>query len=342
MAPIGNRRASSMSHRGMWPLGQRCCHNDWMKWSVAGIGVTLLVAACTSGGSETASTTALAPTIPTSPPVSASPPTTASQSTTVPESRLVVQYDQEGFYAEGSFVHLELYRYFRDLDVFPAQITVIDREAPTGGTVLLDATPAPGIYELRSYQRPCNGSCDVLEPPSDGCAVRLTLESGATATAVVTVRPGSSCAIDIEGAAVDAPERNMNLTLQPIGGPGCEPASPYDENPLAEVLATSNGETVVWGLLWQRPSLSVNRQIKMVFRLTGTGGFDVVARHEDGTEIVPNWGPNDHGTDSSSYGRPGNEWGMAFTFPLEGCWKIHFTRGADSADVWVHVGGRDA
>ena len=131
----------------------------------------------------------------------------------------------------------------------------------------------------------------------------------------------------------------MELTQAPFGAPGCQPVSPYDRNALTEVFATSTGAAVAWGLLWERPPLRVNRQTKMVFRLTGTGEFNVVARHEDGTEILPSWGPNDHGSDGSSYGRPGNEWGMAFTFPSGGCWNIHLTRGGDSADVWVHVGG---
>jgi hypothetical protein len=131
----------------------------------------------------------------------------------------------------------------------------------------------------------------------------------------------------------------MKLTLQPHGGPGCQPESPYDASRLAETLATSTGEMVAWGLLWERPPMPIDEQIKMVFRLTGDGVFDVVARHQDGTEIVPNWGPNDHGTDGSSYGRPGNEWGMAFTFPAPGCWNLHFTRGASTADVWLFVGG---
>lgn len=324
-------------------LEQRNCHNCGMRSSRSLAALALLAAACTSN-SQAVSAVEPATTIRT-PSTSAAvssvaPSTTDPHSTTVAEPKLVVEYHQDDFYTEGSFVHLELYRYFPDnLDAFPLLITIIDQEAPESGTVLLDAAKAPGIYELRSYQRPCNGSCDVLEPPSDGCEVRLALESGDAATAVVTVRPGSACAINVEGATADVAELTMDLTRQPIGAPGCQPESPYDEDLLAEVLATSTGETVVWGLLWERPPLTVDRQITMVFRLAGMGDFDVLARHEDGTEIMPNWGPNDHGTDGSSYGRPGNEWGLAFTFPIEGCWNIHFTRGVDSADVWVRVGG---
>ncbi len=71
----------------------------------------------------------------------------------------------------------------------------------------------------------------------------------------------------------------------------------------------------------------------MVFRLTGDGDLDVVARYEDGTEIVSDWNLGDGVTDGSNYGRPGPEWRMLFTFPADGCWNIHFTRGDDTADV---------
>lgn len=320
-----------------------------MKWLGVLTCVALVIAACTSPLPEVVSTTespttvsagsSTSATISVTPSTATTPSTTAVPTTKAPDSTLIVEYDQDGFYTEGSVLHLELYRYFPDSDSFPTPIEVIDREAPPTGTILLDVTKAPGIYELRSYQRPCNGSCEVLESPSDGCAARLTLEAGSSAKAVLTVRPGSGCRLDVDGATLDVPERSMDLTQQPIGAPGCQPVSPYDANALTEVLATSTGGVAAWGLLWERPPLSVNRQIKMAFRLTGTGEFNVVARHDDGTEIVPNWGPNNHGTDSSSYGRPGNEWGMAFTFPSEGCWNIHFTRGDDSADVWVQVGG---
>jgi hypothetical protein len=150
--------------------------------------------------------------------------------------------------------------------------------------------------------------------------------------AVVTVRPGSACLIDVVGTTVEAPILNMDLTLQPPGAPGCDPESPSDDGGL-EVLATSSGDAVAWGLVWP----PVDGRFEMAFRVTGEGDFDVVARHEDGTEIVSDWNLGDGTTDGSSYGRPGPEWRMLFTFPTDGCWNIRFTRGDGTADVWLTV-----
>jgi hypothetical protein len=242
-------------------------------------------------------------------------------------------YAQDGPYAEGSITHLELFLYSPVRDDIPVPIAILDQEAPQPGTVLLDDTLAPGVYELRSYQRPYVGSCDVLESPSDGCAARFTVEAGAVVEAAVTVRPGSACLIDVAGATAEAPIRDMDLTLQLPGAPGCQPESPHDTADVTEVFATSRGDAVAWGLLWP----PVEGRFKMVFRMSGEGNFDVVALHEDGTEIVSDWRLGDGETDASNYGRPGPEWHMLFDFPTDGCWNIHFTRGNDSADVWLNV-----
>ena len=62
------------------------------------------------------------------------------------------------------------------------------------------------------------------------------------------------------------------------------------------------------------------------------------ARHEDGTSVEPAWGPVNHGVGSSNYDRPGNEWRMAFTLPVAGCWAIHIDAGEDrTGDIWIEV-----
>lgn len=296
---------------------------------VAG-GLAVLAAACTATntatttGTDTSTITELVST----PNTGAPTPTTALEDPT-----LVAVYDQDGFYTEGSFTHLELFLYSPVRDDIPVPIAILDQKAPASGTVLLDDTLEPGIYELRSYQRPCVGSCDILESPSDGCAARFTIEAGAAVEAAVTARPGSACFIDLEGATAEAPMLDMDLTLRQPGAAGCHPESPVDAADLTEVLATSSGDAVAWGLLWP----PVGGRFKMVFRVTGEGNFDVVARHEDGTEIVSDWRVGDGETDASNYGRPGPEWHMLFDFPTDGCWNIHFTRGNDNADVFLNV-----
>jgi hypothetical protein len=47
------------------------------------------------------------------------------------------------------------------------------------------------------------------------------------------------------------------------------------------------------------------------------------------------FGPEAHAT--SSYDRPGDEWGTGLRFGTRGCWHIHLARADTSADVWLDV-----
>lgn len=312
--------------------------------AAAALTIAALAAACTNGStaSET-STTVPGPSVTSGEAESTTPTTTtttvtaqATPSTAAPKPTLAVRYEPAGFYTEGSVLHLELFRYFDSTDAFPLLVAEIDVPSPAEATTLIDAGREPGTYELRSYQRACVGTCDTLTAPVDGCAVRLELPRGTTAEVTLRSTPDSPCNMEVSGAAADEPELGMGLTNQPIGTETCDPPSPFDDRP--EVLATSTGDAVAWGLLWERPPLIPGREVKMVFRLTGEGDFGVHAIHPDGTTIDPSWGPTNHGTNASSYGRPGNEWGMAFTFPKSGCWNVQLTRGEDTADAWIQVG----
>ena len=123
--------------------------------------------------------------------------------------------------------------------------------------------------------------------------------------------------------------------FEPLGGPNCNPSSPFEQwgGGLAEVKATSSN-IEVWGLLWQIPPLTVDKETKMVWRVTGTGDFDIRA-FQGNTQAELTWGPVLH--ESSDFERPGDEWGTAFTFPAPGCWEIEVSRGTDTAHVWVQV-----
>jgi D-alanyl-D-alanine dipeptidase len=52
---------------------------------------------------------------------------------------------------------------------------------------------APGRYRVISYQRPCDGNCELLDPPTDRCARRIRILSGGLTEVAVSVRPGRSC-----------------------------------------------------------------------------------------------------------------------------------------------------
>ena len=76
-------------------------------------------------------------------------------------------------------------------------------------------------------------------------------------------------------------------------------------------------------------------QLKIVWRMTGTGELRLSATGPAGRTVQPDWGPQAHG--GSNWGRPGDEWGAGFTFPLAGCWNIHAVRDNIAGDVYIIV-----
>jgi hypothetical protein len=251
-----------------------------------------------------------------------------------------VAYSLEGSPRPRSMRHIEVFFYPPDIliDHYPVEVLSEDYETPVDGRVFFGESVLPGTYEVRSFQRTCGESCDVLEPPSEGCATRMEAAPDTEVRVIVVDRPGTECAVVVEGGQTGEPERSMALTLEPQGGTGCDPASPVVGSGLPETLGTSSGVSVGWGLLWAQPPIPVGLLTKMVFRVTGDGPTEIAAIHDDGTEMVPQWGPNEHGRGSvSSYGRPGREWGMAFSFPKGGCWTVRFIIGEDTIDFWLNV-----
>src|ERR671937_1051484 len=86
-----------------------------------------------------------------------------------------------GMYTEGSYSYV---RVERDGDKV-VQVRLSDERTPRA-TVRLD----PGSYRLVSFQRPCDGNCGILDPPTDECARSLEAFEGAILEAVVRIAPG--------------------------------------------------------------------------------------------------------------------------------------------------------
>ena len=77
------------------------------------------------------------------------------------------------------------------------------------------------------------------------------------------------------------------------------------------------------------------KQTKIVWRMVGSGDLTLVAIAPDGTRLGPDW--LDPHSLSSTWTRPGDEWGSGFTFTETGCWDIHAARQGLSGDVWLLV-----
>jgi hypothetical protein len=132
----------------------------------------------------------------------------------------------------------------------------------------------------------------------------------------------------------------------PPGAPGCAPASPRNKQPtssgLSEVFGTSAG-TQFWALPFatleggSAAALSGvvgNGDTKIVFKMTSGVPQTFYAVAPDSTRVAPAW-MEAHG--SSSWNRPGAEWGAGFAFDQPGCWRIHAGAAPHSGDIWLAI-----
>lgn len=92
-------------------------------------------------------------------------------------------------------------------------------------------------------------------------------------------------------------------------------------------------DITVWALFFQRP-VEARTDVKVVWRVTGTGGFNVRAYHPSGATAEADRVQEHLG---STWQKPGDEWGSWFNFPVSGCWNLHVTHGQSSGDLWINV-----
>jgi hypothetical protein len=94
---------------------------------------------------------------------------------------------------------------------------------------------------------------------------------------------------------------------------------------MPENLSEAQGvghDATLWALFFH--PLTRNAEIKVVWRMTGAGDLSMRATGPDGATVTPVWGPESHG--SSTWDRPGDEWGTGWVFPTAGCWTVRAAR----------------
>ena len=118
----------------------------------------------------------------------------------------------------------------------------------------------------------------------------------------------------------------------------CQPSQILKtNNSFPEIQGTMKSDGELWALLFFDKATS-NTDLKFVWRITATGGairFQAQAKNENGTIILPAWGPDYH--ESSTWQRPGIEWGTGFNFPEPGCWTITVSLGATKGEIYLDV-----
>jgi hypothetical protein len=121
-----------------------------------------------------------------------------------------------------------------------------------------------------------------------------------------------------------------------LGGPGCLPPSPLDPSNagIPEAPGTTPARDL-WALFLSGIPVAKNEN-KIALRV-GVHFQEpphVVEIGPDGQHISP-LSFDEH--ESSSWNRPGVEWGAVFIFPVKGCWDVHVTGGTTVGDVWIVV-----
>jgi len=141
------------------------------------------------------------------------------------------------------------------------------------------------------------------------------------------------------GHAVGSPSPSTAVYLGSLGSSGCTHAAAFHEwqppqGGFPEVgLDTSRGS--LWTLFFNPVPPAAGKEIKVVWRMTGSGDFTFRISDTDGNTIPLTWGPEVHS--GSNWDHPGDEVGTGFTFPHAGCWNIHVARSDVSGDLWLEV-----
>ncbi len=118
-----------------------------------------------------------------------------------------------------------------------------------------------------------------------------------------------------------------------IGQVGCAPAAVFHEAFPEAGFDSPKGS--LWMLVFGSLPPRSGQDVKIVWRMTGSGDIAIRATDVDGIESKPVWGPEGHG--SSSWVHPGAEVGVGFNFAHAGCWDIHLARSDTSGDAWLTV-----
>ena len=153
-----------------------------------------------------------------------------------------------------------------------------------------------------------------------------------------TSSPASSSRSPVAQKTSAAPAPSPTITGPTTPGlKSCQPASPIDNSSVGPEAQGTGVNAQLWALIESTSGIPpvAKTEVKIVWRMTGTGDFSIVASGPSDMKVSPSQGPAEHL--GSNWNRPGDEWGTVFTFPSAGCWDLHATRGSASGDVWLKV-----
>ena len=125
-------------------------------------------------------------------------------------------------------------------------------------------------------------------------------------------------------------------TVVTIGTPGCAPGASFKPGlgglPQAGVDSSQGS---LWALFFDSVPPPAGKEIKIVWRMTGTGPFAFDVSDSQGSLAPLAWGPEPHG--GSNWEHPGDEVGTGIAFPHAGCWRIQVSRSRAQGELWLSV-----
>jgi hypothetical protein len=117
--------------------------------------------------------------------------------------------------------------------------------------------------------------------------------------------------------------------------PGRACATPTNLGPPSSIqgarIPTRHG--TIWSLAFGPVPTKVGHQLKVVWRVTGSGPLKIQFTNPAGKRKRLEAGPTIH--TSSNFNHPGDEYGTVFRFDQPGCWTIKLSRSNVKATVRV-------
>lgn len=92
----------------------------------------------------------------------------------------------QGLYVEGSIWHVRV--------VGADGSAVLDQKLSDDS---VSVSLGAGSYTLESEELPCDGNCSNLDPATDACSQKLTVQARQQLAATVTLKPAHGCSIAI-------------------------------------------------------------------------------------------------------------------------------------------------
>ena len=149
---------------------------------------------------------------------------------------------------------------------------------------------------------------------------------------VMLVFPLGACS---GGSGEQTTRSTLNRSV--TGREACTNSSTFGSRGAENEIQGTSRNASLWGLALGPGHIPprAGDELKMVWRMTGTGPLRVTLRAPNGTVRPLVFGPERHG--ASNFDRPGDEWGTGFRFGSAGCWHVHLARTDTSGDVWLDV-----